>query len=677
MTLLTIEDFWKQRFSSIKTATPSPVKGWNAENVEMSAFMEAPLVVNSELTSSDANKAVLILVSAPGAVGKSTLAKQIAAQTGAVLVDLAEAEPVGGNTTSGGLAKSGLYSGWQNGETALLIDGLDEARLRVTQESFEAFLNDIADLAVDRDVPTVIFGRTGSIQDAWITLSGRQVPLTVLEIGFYGRDASLAFATARLRDRSPDDAHAQVQDKAVELLLDGLRAQTDSDGDRFAGYAPVLQAVADRVLAEDNPAALVAQIEKGERPVTLRSVVFKIMEREQGKLEGIPLRDQNLVSQLYLAEEQLSRLVARAYGIAPPPLPPMSAEDAQAYSSALDSWLPEHPFLDGNVKASSAVFEAIIAVHALKNKPSSEAAVNVELSRGIAANPFLSEFYLEDDRGGAINLPAEHIGIVYSSLRATLSFGDNASLQIEGREDAVDEEALRAEVEISVGRQDADHQRVLLFQTEQVGKIRLGKYIEDVDINAQYADVEIGTGPETLLVAPVNIQSSSLTLNADKLIIESSRTGEFDSVYIESSNFYGERMVTLPVIRGNTNLTVSWPNSQVHPWTRYAVEPFKAENPKVAEGLRRFRKFITAFRSHSKGNLARYRDKLDHERMTKGSGQVVLDALKRDGIIYPVGAMYYLNPDKLGAVTGANYIDIAAQLFSESTISYVSAAVGD
>ena len=71
--------------------------------------MEAPLAVSQEFTEvGDADFSPIILVSAPGAVGKSTLARQIAFETNSIYVDLAEADVVGGNTLSGGIRRSGL-----------------------------------------------------------------------------------------------------------------------------------------------------------------------------------------------------------------------------------------------------------------------------------------------------------------------------------------------------------------------------------------------------------------------------------------------------------------------------------------------------------------------------------------------------------------------------------------
>lgn len=275
MTDLTIKNFWKRRLAISPPTSTSLVRGWFIENEGLKTFREAPLAINTELSKAgEEETSSILLISAPGAVGKSTLARQIAFSTGAIYIDLAKTDPVGGNTLSGGLVKSGLYSAWESQTAAVLIDGLDEARFRVTQEAFEAFLSDIVQLAKGRKIPTVLFGRTGAIQDTWLLLDGADA--AVLEIGYYGPDASVEFANAQLRTLRPNTQHAEIERQAIELLLERLRMQTESDGDRFAGYAPVLRAVAERVDAVGNAAALIAEIEKGEKPVTLQTVVSAI-----------------------------------------------------------------------------------------------------------------------------------------------------------------------------------------------------------------------------------------------------------------------------------------------------------------------------------------------------------------------------------------------------------------
>jgi hypothetical protein len=93
------------------------------------------------------------------------------------------------------------------------------------------------------------------------------------------------------------------------------------------------------------------------------------------------------------------------------------------------------------------------------------------------------------------------------------------------------------------------------------------------------------------------------------------------------------------------------------------------------EALRRLRKFVIAFRSHSKGNLARYRGKIEHSRMTKGAGQSVLKLLVDQGILTLDGNMYILDPDQLAARAGTNYTDAMARRFGEETIAFVRQAL--
>ena len=73
----------------------------------------------------------------------------------------------------------------------------------MTPEAFEAFLDDIFVRSNDRRLPTILFGRSGSVQDTWLMLADKmEVP--VLEIGYFGSEASIEFAEAKLRAANPD-----------------------------------------------------------------------------------------------------------------------------------------------------------------------------------------------------------------------------------------------------------------------------------------------------------------------------------------------------------------------------------------------------------------------------------------------------------------------------------------
>lgn len=131
----TIDGFWKARFSSIEKIQHFAVKpGWSDANRRLEAFEEAGLSLRPDY---DDLQQPVWLIAAPGAVGKSTLAQQLCAATGAIYLDLAVADTVGGNYITGGLVHTNALVAWQAGQTTLVIDALDEARLRVTQQAFE------------------------------------------------------------------------------------------------------------------------------------------------------------------------------------------------------------------------------------------------------------------------------------------------------------------------------------------------------------------------------------------------------------------------------------------------------------------------------------------------------------------------------------------------------------
>lgn len=665
---------WNTTLTGSRKASGALVAGWSFIETSLSGYVEAPLKKNESLSTVDKiTDANIILVSAPGAVGKSTLARQVSCAAEALYIDLAGSEPVGGNFVSGGIFRSKLSGAWDAGTLAILIDGLDEARLRVTQDSFESFLADVATLAREAKLPIILFGRTGSIEDAWLELSRLPTALHVLEIDFFNKEAALEFAKTRLAFKKPQTAHRAAEIEALDLALSELRGRTQSDGDRFAGYAPVLEAVVDRVVSESNPAALVAALKAGEQPVTLSTIVTAILERERAKLRPIQFSNPHIADNLYNGKEQLAYLASRIYGLPEPQLPSIPSEDLEKYSNALQVWVAEHPFLAGNSKASSTVFGAMIAAHALADPEHGTLAQDKELLLGKVANPFLIEFFIEQfPENSAFTVASELVGILYASLRAQLAFADVGRLYVDSSED---DDNAPAEGEMSVLREGAQSPRRLEFFTPRDGLFRMGSYVEGVQLFTPSAHVEFGPGPDTQILAPTSIVAKRLSLQSPSVVFEAPQSTGENSIVLVADHLSTTNVQKGLTIRGKVDLRVSWPNARNFPWTSYASEPVQPEHPELDEGLRRFRHYVIAFRSHSKGQLARYRRKIEHGRMTKGKGQAVLDALKEDEIIVLDGQMYFLDADRLGAVTGATYADAVARQFNSKTVDYIAAAI--
>jgi hypothetical protein len=98
-------------------------------------------------------------------------------------------------------------------------------------------------------------------------------------------------------------------------------------------------------------------------------------------------------------------------------------------------------------------------------------------------------------------------------------------------------------------------------------------------------------------------------------------------------------------------------HSLVHPLTKYArtVAPPLAD-PTLREKYRRLRRISSEFASHSKGGLAKYRDKIEHERVLRNSiGRGILDALIKEGGLQCDPTFYYVDPDQCDAKLGISW----------------------
>ena len=406
--------------------------------------------------------------------------------------------------------------------------------------------------------------------------------------------------------------------------------------------------------------------------MTLTGVANDILDRESGKLKTLQFEDQNLVDRLYLPKEQLEHLVARMYGTHQVDLPKMEAADAHIYREALETWLPDHPFLDGS-RASTAVFDAMIVGYALGHPKSSDVALSRALLRGTAANPFLSEFYPPRE-GGTPFLPSEHIGVIYASYRSRLSIGDSAGLIIEAKEE--DEDQVYSTVEISVSRGDTENSAIFTYDSDQSGVVNLGSHIEDVEIVADSVDVRVGGSSEVVFVAPVDISCAAIEIDAEKIIVEKPPGSPTAAVVISAERYRESRVRSIPVVRPGADLMVSWPGALAYPWTDFVVEFMSDDDdPRVTEALRRLRKFVIEFRSHGRGALARFRGKIENPKMVKGTGRCILDQMRNEQIVYLKGAMYYLDPGRLKWQTGVTYADAVKYQFGDKTREFVDRAL--
>lgn len=686
-----IGQFWKKTFAGVQPqATTRDWQGWTKACTKDESYVPARLTLRPGF---DDLKQQVWLIGAPGAVGKSTLAKEICAETGAIYLDLAEAATVAANYMVGGLVYTNLLDSWKEGKTAVLIDALDEARLRVTQSGFEAFLSDIASVAKLGKFPVIVLGRVGIIEDAWAILNElEKLDPPIFDIEFFEATEAETFVLSRLKKLSkkvnaadkleyPElarslETHGVVYGDAIRMVVSGLQQLSAQDANRFFGYAPVLDAVAKVIASESNPARIGEEMRRVLEGKVLNGLAHEILDRESKKLVAqVGNTVGQLPTNLYTPDEQLQRLACVVFKLPPPPVPAQLAQHQVApYEQAVQNLLPQHPFLDGKGKSpSSAVFAACIVATALKGKREDLVRAGERYASLVqhTPNPFLYDFYQGDVASG-LKIPTEHIGLIFESILARAKPGEVVRLGVESEGD---EGGLS--VEILIVRPN-ENPISLEFKAPSLGTVRLGRRVAGISIDADDTDVELGLGDQLELVAPASIIARSLKLSCTQVVVKAEpQATEDDSVVLEAAELIADPSISAPIVRAGAQLQVSWPDSAAYPWTTFAAPVAQDEDPKTADALRALRRITMAFRSHSKGQLARFKDKIEHARMLKGpTGRALLDKMVRDGVVQLHGPMYYLRPDILGAKVGVSFLDVKLKRYSLQAREYVQGLEG-
>ena len=236
--------------------------------------------VNPSSTIDQPSKPQVVIISAAGAVGKSTLANELAYKKHAPIWDLAKASAVGENSVTGQLTTSfgfelaaKVSEKLHTGELFLIVDALDEARVKANEAGFEAFIRNIAEI-VKRSQGTgfVLLARTQTAETTWLLLADAGIPVSLVVIQPFTRKQAEQFIENRIQhfDSLAAKRIADYREPFVEardLILDQLQravggqdAIRDEAAREFLGYAPVLETVAVLLAKEGNYKEFIASL---------------------------------------------------------------------------------------------------------------------------------------------------------------------------------------------------------------------------------------------------------------------------------------------------------------------------------------------------------------------------------------------------------------------------------
>lgn len=675
----------KSVLSAGKSALPlsTPSASFRVAPTNAKAYIEP----NFEKVFFETEKPTIIIVSAVGATGKTALSLKLSRDLGLPLLDLAKHKPVGDNTLTGILTSAfdvkditKVLGGLASGEYAVIIDGIDEGRSKTTEKAFEAFLDDIVKLCRPHSPTTfLLLGRTQIVDACWDYLSTKGIPTALITISPFTLAEASKYIDTFTEGSKAGASYVDARDAILKKLsraFSGTLSKNPEDFLAFIGYPPVLDAIVTLLSEERNYHKLLQGLDAPDgqnvEVQLLNRIAQYILNREKDSkvipniltpiLEDAPedVR-QRALTDAFSTQEQSARLVAYCLGkqqalgrLGVPVL------DEQ-YEARLETWLPEHPFISGR-EFRNAVFEALALATLIVSKDRDSLELLDEYVRSHKHSYHL--IYMLDILATDRRVPLSALAPVFTAAMEFRSVRSRVELRVDGPgwDDDPSDHQTAGEIEIEIGiilaeQQTESQTYAFRAEIEPESQIVLGSRLGGAFVSVP-CSVLLGGAQELELTAPVDISARAVTLEARTLVLRTPHqskdaqvevlvdAGRLDA-RIESITTNGVPLAfAIRDIRG-----ISYPAVQYV--QKVAAPP---ADPLFSQKYFRLKRILMEFRSHSKGALARYQRKIEHERVLKNEvGRRVLDKLVRDGILELRGKFYYLDLEKLSTHTGVSW----------------------
>ena len=318
----------------------------------------------------------LFLFSAPGATGKSALAREICRSRNALLWDLSK-ERIANHSFSGMLVDSmgsGEFSnyttGLETGESVLVIDALDEAEMISGKLALETLLTDVRATVINAKTPNIALcarTETALFIRHFFSSPEHALPISQYEIGFFPESSAVEFVLKKIQTMKPATKATEkyIQEQFAEIKK--ILGNNDSIISSFLGYAPVLEAIAVFTSDEANTMSLLQKIgTTANSTEVFCKIIEHIIIREAGKVQnGFREKCQrdypefNAWTDVYTGEEQMVRLISLltcdSIAYSDYPIECLPRELSVEYMEAYSGFIKEHPFIKYTEKNGSVI----------------------------------------------------------------------------------------------------------------------------------------------------------------------------------------------------------------------------------------------------------------------------------------------------------------------------------
>lgn len=618
----------------------------------------------------------VLLVSAPGAVGKSTLAAALATERNAWVWDLSKLQ-LGSNSFVGTLAQvfgaaqlAAVLTDLAHGRMLVVLDAFDEAEVLSGWQRIETFVREVWSIVHDAPSTAVVLlarSETAALLHMLLldlTSTTQSAPKhAALEVEYFNRDAAKQFLDLAIADAGVD-AHrthfapfANALDTLFSAVAVGMAVPPDQiwgteQGRSFLGYAPVLQAIA-RFLASSTDFNKVA----GELSAAgvsaaglgvINDLIERLLARESVKVVN-PLRQRNAAhaawdgwNSLYDRDQQI-RCILR-YRLRQQPISTAEANKVpswlqQDFLEAVGAFLQNHPFLRGRQYAGPA-FRDFTLGYALRDSQVQGLAES-ELSSGqFVPTVLLADFHV---RASQHPVRARHFGFVYESAIASRAFSEASRTTLVP---VVDKPGLH-DMEIDRGTGDgasSGEKFVTQLLVESGSPVVIRSRLRDAFMEI-HGTLALGVSQGEVELENVQLSAREIMVNAQTIV---ARCYDKTSGVEITGNAYSQPGPDLQVCKlGSGLFSARWPGSEIYPWSVANSDPSRNAVVDFDAAVFALGRIMSWFRRDRRKELARYWELV--ENVAVGGHpvrQAMLAFLMQNNMLYRQGNFYIVNSDE-------------------------------
>lgn len=279
---------------------------------------------------------------------------------------------------------------------------------------------------------------------------------------------------------------------------------------------------------------------------------------------------------------------------------------------------------------------------------------------------------------GTTNISACFFNMLIQSCSEFVGAHSDINIELSGVswEEADPEVPTPAELELSVTVAHEDQEKVFKF-TGTVGPgdvIELGPYLVNTSVTVPCA-VELRGQPGLECTGPCRVTARSVRIDTPELIIRGVSQHEGASIesglFVNTDRATGHADTVSP--KGGTIEIGCGGDTLDYPLARYAQRIANPPtDPALAEKFLRFRRIMLEFRSHKRGGLAKFRQKIEHERVIRNDlGRRVLAQLVKDGIRWVDQKFYYVDQERFSAELGITWKQLRQHQSSPQLEAYL------